>query len=503
MVTCVIAPEEDKVLRKRPHQIQTLFGFPILLAVLFALVVFLAIPKTIADPDIGWHLRNAEVLLQTHTFLHQDLYSFTTAGKPWMDHEWLAEIPFYLAWRAFGARGIYLVTVVAIETILLGILGLAYLESGSIKAAFVVSFAAIFLAGVSFGPRTLLFGWIFLVLELSLLKKFLQGRDFLWGLPLVFLLWVNTHGSWMIGMVLLAVFAASGWVQGGWGSIVATRWSRPQARKLAWVSLLSTLALFVNPYGWRLVLYPFDMAFHQKLNIASIDEWRSVDFHSPRGKIVLAVMAGAILLQLVRRRHWRLHEVLFLLIGAYAALTYSRFLFLAAILIVPLLAKDFSRHLPYYAERDKPWLNAAIMLGAVVPMVYLCPSNRQLDQRNVDIYPSESAQAYLQNFHPQGKVFNDYLWGGYLICNVRQVPVFIDSRVDVFERNGVLADYLHVIRIEDSLQILDKYSIRYVLFENHRPLMYLLQPTSGWKVDYQDDTAILFERTSPPSQAHR
>ena len=106
-----------------------------------------------------------------HAFLHQDFYSFTANGKPWMDHEWLAEIPFYLAWRAFGPRGIFLVTVIAIEIILLGILGLAYLESSSIKAAFVVSFAALFLASVSFGPRTLLFGWMFLVVELGLLAR--------------------------------------------------------------------------------------------------------------------------------------------------------------------------------------------------------------------------------------------------------------------------------------------------------------------------------------------
>jgi hypothetical protein len=500
MVTCVIASEEKKALLRFPPPLKKLCGFPVLLAVLLALVVFLAVPKRIADPDIGWHLRNAQVQIQTRAFLRRDLYSFTTQGKPWIDHEWLSEVPFYLAWRAFGPRGIFLVTVAAIETILLGILGLAYIESKSIKAAFLVSFVAIFLAGVSFGPRTLLFGWIFLVLELDLLAGFRRGRDVLWALPLVFLLWVNAHGSWIIGLVLLGLFVASGSVEGSWGSVVATRWSRPQARKLAWVSLLSTLAVFVNPYGWRLVLYPFDLAFHQKLNIANVDEWRSLDFHSPRGKIVLATLAAAILLQLVRRRRWMLHQVLFLLVGTYAALTYSRFLFLAAILVVPFLAEDLSQWMHYHADRDKPWLNAAIILGSLVAVVLLFPSNRQLNEHSANIYPDDATLTYLHGFHPHGNVFNDFLWGGYMIWNVRQVPVFIDSRVDVFERNGVLADYLRAIRIEDSLQVLDKYSIQYVLFENHRPLTYLLQHTSGWKVDYQDKTAILFERTKPLAQ---
>ena len=251
------------------------------------------------------------------------------------------------------------------------------------------------------------------------------------------------------------------------------------------------------------MLYPFDLAFHQKLNIASVDEWRSLDFHSPRGKIALAIMAAAILLQLVRRRRWRLDEVVLTLIAAYAALTYSRFLFLAAILIVPLLAKDLAPAMPYHPDRDKPWLNAAIMLGAVITMVVMFPTHQKLNGGGSTIYPDAAAQRYLQNFHPQGNVFNDYLWGGYLIWNVRQVPVFIDSRVDVFERNGVLADYLHAIRIENSLQILDKYSIQYVVFENHRPLTYLLRHTPGWKVDYEDKTAIVFERIRPLAPAHK
>ncbi|MGH9617676.1 MAG: hypothetical protein ACRD28_13130, partial [Acidobacteriaceae bacterium] len=456
MVTCVIQPEKIAAHRRVPKWFARLFGFPVLLAVLFALFVFLAIPKKIADPDIGWHLRNTQVQLQTHVFLRHDIYSFTTRGKPWMDHEWLSEIPFYLAWRAFGPRGIFLVMAGAIEIILLGIFGLAYMESKSVKAAFVVSFVATFLAGVSFGPRTLLFGWIFLVIELALLSSFRRGRDFLWALPLLILVWVNAHGSWIIGLVVLGLFFLAGSVEGTWGSIQAVRWSRTQSLKLAWISLLSTLAVFVNPYGWRLPLYPFDMAFHQKLNIASVQEWKSLDFHSPRGKIVLAIMASAILLQLVRRRKWMLHEVLFLLVGTYAALTYTRFLFLAAILIVPFFAQDISQWMPYHADRDKPWLNAPIILGAVVVMFFVFPTNRQLSRPVSGLRP-DSALPYLQKFHPHGNVFNDYMWGGYMILNVRQVPVFIDSRVDVFERNGVLADYLNAIRIKDSLKILDKY----------------------------------------------
>jgi hypothetical protein len=96
-------------------------------------------------------------------------------------------------------------------------------------------------------------------------------------------------------------------------------------------------------------------------------------------------------------------------------------------------------------------------------------------------------------------VLNDYLWGGYLIWNARQIPVFIDSRVDIFEYNGVFADYLDLIGLRNSLAVLDKYNIRYVLFRKDSPLAYLLMHTSGWKTRYTDSTAVLLERAERPA----
>lgn len=463
------------------------------------LSVYLVFPKTIADPDLGWHLRNAEYMVHQHKFLRQDLFSSTTFGDPWMDHEWLSELPFYLGWKLSGMRGVFLATIVLIETVLLGIFRLAYEHSGCAKSAFIVSVLAIVLASVSFGPRTLLFGWICLIAELMILLRFRNGRDLTWLLPPLFMVWVNLHGSWMIGLVLLGLFVVCGLVGGEWGLVHARCWSRRERQQLSRIIFLSVLALFINPYGWRLVFYPIDMAFRQKLNIGHIEEWRTLDFHSPRGKIVLGIIAAAILLQLVRRRKWRLDEICFVLVGIYAGLTYSRFLFLSAILFCPLLSSDLSGWMPYRAERDRPWLNAGLMACCFVAIVLQFPTEKQLQKVGCGQYPCEALN-YLRNFHPEGKVFNDFRWGGYLIWNTPQIPVFIDSRVDVFEHHGVFADYIHAVQLKDSLQILDQYKVRYVLFERNTPLTYFLAHVPGWKIDYQDSNTVLFERALHSSQ---
>src|SRR5580704_8973512 len=78
--------------------IQAIFSFPAMLAVLLVTVASLMAVGGMADPDIWWHLRNAESLLKYHQFLRYDSYSFTVAGHPWINSEWLSEIPYYLAW---------------------------------------------------------------------------------------------------------------------------------------------------------------------------------------------------------------------------------------------------------------------------------------------------------------------------------------------------------------------------------------------------------------------
>jgi hypothetical protein len=472
---------------------QKIFSFPALLAVVLGGSIFIFDSGSIADPDIWWHLRNAEVFVQSHSVVHHDVYSFTAAGSRWINEAWLSELPYYYGWRWFGIRGIYLVMLAEVELILFGVFGLAYLKSGNVKAAFTASWLAVWLATVSFGPRTLLAGWICLVAELFLFAEFRRGKDWMWLLPPLFVLWANLHGSWLIGMVLFWVFFAAGFLEGSWGRIDAMPWTRAQRRKLAFVGVLSTAGLFLNPYTYHLVFYPFNFAFRQRLNVNHVDEWMSLDFHEVRGKFFFLMLAATLILALARKRRWRVDELAFLIIGYYGAMTYSRFLFLAAILLTPILAAELDFFPHYRREVDKPWLNAILIVVVLAGCIWRFPSSDYLLRDTVRNYPVK-ALPYLRQVRPAGRVFNDCLWGGYLIWNARNIPVFIDSRIDIYEYSGVFADYLDALGVTNTLEILNKYHIRYVLFPQESSVAYLLSHSSGWKTSYQDGTTVMLER---------
>src|SRR2546428_13000355 len=205
---------------QRSTQMRRAFSFLTMLTFLLVTLEFMMTRGSVVAPDIWMHLRNAEYLFQTHPFPRTDMYSFTVSGHPWINHEWLSEIPYYLAWRAGGLGGVNAVMFATISLIFLGLLYLSYMETRHFKAAIVACCFLTFIAAVSFGPRTLLFRYLYLVLLLIILQRFRpKGTAPLWLIPPLFCLWANTHGSWSLGRINFSSISAAGFPQGSRGRV--------------------------------------------------------------------------------------------------------------------------------------------------------------------------------------------------------------------------------------------------------------------------------------------
>ena len=471
-----------------------LVSFPVVLTFLVLTLVFTLGHGLISDPDIWWHLHNAEYLLQHHRLPDFDTYSFTVPGHPWMNHEWLAEIPYYAAWRIVGLRGIDALSVAILCLIFLGVLYLSYRESGNYKAAVLATTCAIFVGKGAFGPRTILFGYAYLVVLLIILQSFQKNRRApLWLIPPLFCLWVNTHGSWLIGMIIFSIIGSGGLIRLKWGMIDGTCWTASQRKKLLVTWAASVAALFVNPFGWRLVVYPLDLAFRQKVNIEHVEEWVSLNFHDGRGKFVLVLIMILLLTSLVRPRGWTWAELGVTLFALYSGLTYVRFLILLGVVLAPILAKTLDFVPPYRAELDTPVLNCFAILLMIVGVAHYWPRETQL-QNTVDEWYPHQAVSYLQAQSVTGSVVNYYIWGGYINWKDPNLKIFIDGRADIFEYGGVFGDYLSLLQLEEPERILDRYHAQYVLMPHHEPLTYALEHDPKWKTVYSDRACVLLER---------
>jgi hypothetical protein len=257
----------------------------------------------------------------------------------------------------------------------------------------------------------------------------------------------------------------------------------------------SLAALFVNPFGYKLLLWPFDVLFRQPGEMQAVGEWHPVDFSKGSGKLALIVIFAWLAAAFFSRRRWKLDELLLMAFALWAALSHVRFLPFIGLIGAPILAPSLKLFPPYQREIDKPWLNAGIMAAMVGSVIFFFPSAAKLQQNVDDTYPTAALQ-FMQRQHLSGRIFNEDWWGGYMEWNAPELKPFTDSRADIFVYNGTFDDYIKVVLIQRPFEILDKYKIDYVLFEPQQPLGYLLEHSPAWRPIYSDKVAVLFERAA-------
>ena len=461
--------------------------------------IFIPLRNFAVDPDVWWHIKVGATILSTHHFPTSDVYSFTAFGSPWIAYEWLGELVLALVEHAGGMRGLLALDLGLTIAILVALYALATLRSGNSKAAGLTCVLLLPLAYVSLTLRPQMWGYLFLVLTLIVLERFRRGHTGgLWFLPPLFLLWVNIHGSFVLGLFALGVYWASGLVEIHWGNLESHVWTQPQRMRLELVALLTLVALTVTPYGTQACLYPLDMAFSQPINVGNIQEWQSMAFGDLYGKLFLALIIGFLVAQITLRPTWRLEELILALTGIIGACIHIRFVLAFVPFFAPLFAVILARGFPAYEPgKDKYALNAVMMAFVIGAIAWFFPSRAELDTVMADKWPVK-AVAYLK-LHPAPEpMYNNYGYGGYLIYQMADVnKVFIDGRGDIYERVGVLGDYLTIARLGVAApKLLDAYGVQSCLVAHDEVLRTFLENSPAWKKEYSDDLSVLFVRRS-------
>ena len=481
--------------RKRLHWLShQIFSFPALLAAALVAKVYWTCRDQIADPDIWWHLRNAQHFAASFQFPNVDTYSFTAAGSPWVNHEWLSELLYYGGFRAFGLQGIFVVFASVLAVLVVAVFSLCMKQTHDPLAAAIASIFGGLLAMVGFTPRPQHFGWLCFVAIYAILLSFRsEKRAPLWLIPVLFCVWVNCHGSWLIGLFIYAMFVGAGLIRHDIGRLAASPWSAIELKKLIVTGLASVALLAVNPFGYRLLLYPFDTAFRQNLGVGTVLEWASVDFNDPRGKLVAIVLGGVFAMALIGQKRWRIDDALLTAFVLYCGIAHIRFLLLAGIVLPPILAPQLGRISSYRPEREHRLFNAALLAIAAGLCIFGFPSAHMLDAEVAAFFPVRAVE-FLRAHPQQGHMFNLFQWGGYLEWNLPQAPTFIDSRSDIFEHNGVLKEYWEIAGLRNSQETLDRYRVTYLLYPPDTPLSYFLSKSSQWERIYGDEQALIYRR---------
>jgi hypothetical protein len=484
-----------------------IFSFPAFLAALLVGLVFYTQRSFTVDPDMWWHIKTGETILATHHWPTADPYSFTAFGQPWIAFEWLGDTLLAMVSRMGGLRGLELLLIVLGSAVLLSLYLLATISSNNSKAGFVAAALVCPLASATFSLRPQMLGFLFLVFTLIALELFRQGRQWaLWMLPPLFLIWVNTHGTWIVGLGTIFVYWVCGLKKFKLGGIEAVQWSPLERLRISLVFLLSLVAITITPYGTELTAFPVVRALAFPMGDANVSEWMPILAFTGLGKFFLVLIFGSFILQIALGMAWGLQELVLFLGSAVLTFLHARFVLVFAPFFVLLLGRVLSRWLqPYSPAKDKYVINGILMAGLLAAMIHYFPTRADLEQKVADRFPVQAVE-YLRQHPAPGPMFDSYFFGGYLVWSLGPgQKVFIDGRSELYEGAGVLAEYLDISHLNPGgLSVLRRHHIQACLLQRNEMLATVLSALPDWRIAYSDHTSILFVRRNPlPAPATR
>jgi hypothetical protein len=475
--------------------LRRIFSFPVMLSSLLAMLAVVTVRSRFDDPDMWWHLKNGEVTWTTHIIPTTDLFSYTTNHHALIPHEWLSELFIYGAYRLGGYSGLMLWLCFFTAALVIAGYALCSLYSGNAKVAFMGGMTIWLFGTIGFAVRPQMIGYLLLIVELLLLHLG-QTRNRRWflGLPPLFAIWINCHGSFFFGLALAGAFLFTSWFSFHSGHLVAPRWDPRNRRALILALALSVAALFLNPVGIKLVLYPLNTMLDPSMAFSPVSEWQPLQFTDGRSFAFLGILGCIFLLVIVRRTELLWQELVVLALGTWFAASHVRMLFVFGILAAPILSRLLSNTWDgYNAEQDRPLPNAVLIAASLV-LAFLAFPNRQNLTTQVEEHSPVKAVEFIKTHHLSGPMLNEWDDGGYLIWAAPEHPVFIDGRGDGFDVN----EFGKWTQLQsDPNTLLDKYGIRFCLLSRGSPMVTVLHLLPGWQVVYSDNLSVVVARPAP------
>jgi hypothetical protein len=471
------------------------------------LAVFVMAVQPSTDTDTWWHLRAGAWMVEQGQLLDVDYFSLTRIGESWIYPGWLSQIGLYWIYAQWGFAGLNIFTgamvLLAFTAIWLS------MKSHPLLRAFALLLGAA-ASGVYWSARPQIITFAISGIWIYLLEGAKQGRHKrLWIMPVLMILWVNIHGGFAVGFILLGCYLMGGLfgiarsvlvdgnkLVGAWAA------NRQPVLRLLYISIGCLVAVNINPHGPAMLFYPFRTISIGPLQ-NYIAEWQSPNFHRPEFMPFMALLFLTFFCLALSKEARPASDFLLLAVFGCMGLIAVRNIALFALVSVPILARhadSIIRMLPLKRERSNElpqrltrpvnlFLAALVTLAAMPRIAYQV--SEDVNQQHLQDQLPLKAFAFIQNERPEGPLFNSYNWGGYILWALYPDYLsFVDGRTDLFGEE-LLDQYIRAWHAEPGWeQLLNQWDIHLVLIESNAPLAKVLM-REGWMIRYQDEQAII------------
>ena len=479
----------------------------------------------LTDSDTGWHVRAGEWILKNGRVPTTDVFSFTMSGKPWFAWEWLSDVFMATIHRSGGLPGLVLASLLLLGATSVCVYKSIVAESEQRLIAIVFTSLAMAASTVHWLARphlvtplmAAIFCWVLNQVERDSKPRLLLA------LPPLTILWVNLHGGFFVGIVLLITYgigAAAGDLVHG---IRSNAWIR--GRKYFLTAGACAIASLLNPYGYRLHVH-VARYLGASFYLQHVSEFQSIDFHSFTAAYFETMLVLAIAAAVWHLGSGRLIHVALLLSWSHLALFSARNIPIFAVVTAPSIGLAVHEWLEYaISRRREQWpgkiatsleeletgLRAIVKTGkrkrwhlvpccVVLVLAFLLGHRGPVRALRAEFdrhrFPVDAAGVLPRlGVRPTTRLYSSWQWGGYLIYRLwPSINVFDDGRTD-FYGPAFVEEGLRVWEVApDWENILARYRVNAALLPVDSALASVLRERRDWKPVYQDRVAVLFEK---------
>jgi len=450
-------------------------------------------------------------MLDTRSIPRHDPFSLFSPPMPWPTHEWFSDVLMAAINKISGLTGVVIFFIFIISIAYSLLFKILRSNEGNIFVDILLIVLVLITSQMHWLARPHVFSLLLLIIWYYIVDSFQNDRNnFLYLLPLVMLLWINLHGGFILGFIIIVIYIAY-----NLGELYISKNTDKELHKrrvkcLFFAAIASVLLSLANPKGFHTLLFPFEVVSN-RLIMDNYGEFLSPNFHSvpftPFRFFLLLMIAflGAF------KGKLNFIELAFILIFTNMALLSSRFIPLFAIIIAPVLSKhgnimlnninnNFSNFIVNKARVhesiDKYARGYIWPIIAILVVVGLTASTRIKYKFDEKIKPVDAVE-FLKKEHISGNMFNDDEFGDYIIYSAYpQYKVFIDGRADIYG-NEKIQDYLNVANIRPGWEkVIEKYNIDWIIFNADSPLSQYLNLKKDWKLIYTDNVANIYIKST-------
>lgn len=468
--------------------------------------------RLLGDGDTGYHIRAGEYILNNLTIPRTDIFSYLTPPLQWTLHEWLSEVVMAIVHRLAGLTGIVIFFAFLISLGCYLAFDLLLRPRSNLLFAAVAALLVVLGSSSNWLARPHVFTLVIFVIWYHLLNNYqYRGENRLIFLPPMMLLWVNLHGGFILGLILLGIYLA--------GNLAMSLYAPPGERKhrlgqtghLAKITVACGLAAVANPYGYESLLFPFRVV-QDKFLMDHIVEYLSPNFHFSSAIPFEIMLLTTIAIFAVSGARLNMIELALILLFGHMALFSSRHMPLFAMVAGPIVLHQANlafdqldgrffacmrerfenlRHMEQSTNR-LGWPAAGVV--SVLTLALTGTIGHSFNEK----YVPKAAVEFIRNEGIKGNMFNNDEFGDYIIYAAWPAyKVFIDGRTDMYGAARV-KEYLKVVNAEEGWQeILDKYKITWAFHNPNSVLSKLLLEKNDWKLVYADKVAHIFVKALP------